>query len=90
MQTVSETFAGTITVNRQMRLALPRMAMSLLIMSYLVEKQVLSNDMAPDTAFPREEYTLDEPEIFIGWPGNSKKLTAFIDMAGIYDVVFQL
>ena len=41
MQTVSETFAGTITVNRQMRLALPRMAMSLLIMSYLVADGVL-------------------------------------------------
>ncbi|OLA93150.1 MAG: hypothetical protein BHW60_06475 [Sutterella sp. 54_7] len=44
MQTVSETFAGTITVNRQMRLALPRMAMSLLIMSYLVADGVLLED----------------------------------------------
>ena len=50
MQTVSETFAGTITVNRQMRLALPRMAMSLLIMSYLVADGVLISRFVGTTA----------------------------------------
>ena len=50
MQTVSETFAGTITVNRQMRLTLPRMAMSLLIMSYLVADGVLISRFVGTTA----------------------------------------
>ena len=50
MQTVSETFAGTITVHRQMRLALPRMAMSLLIMSYLVADGVLISRFVGTTA----------------------------------------
>ena len=50
MQTVSETFADTITVNRQMRLALPRMAMSLLIMSYLVADGVLISRFVGTTA----------------------------------------
>ena len=50
MQTVSETFAGTITVNRQIRLALPRMAMSLLIMSYLVADGVLISRFVGTTA----------------------------------------
>ena len=31
----------------------------------------------------RKATELEAGEIFIGWPGNSKKFTAFIDMAGI-------
>lgn len=71
MQTVSETFAGTITVHRQMRLALPRMAMSLLIMSYLVADGVLISRFVGTTALSA---------LSMSYPAHS---TA--DRRGLYD-----